>query len=78
MRDLYLSIMRIQIILIKKQTAWIFIYEKIFFVQCTFFASTLFAATSVERDLSHIYHKDWIDFNKNGKKDVYEDSKATV
>ncbi|WP_282135174.1 glycoside hydrolase family 3 N-terminal domain-containing protein [Seonamhaeicola maritimus] len=23
-----------------------------------------------------IYHKDWIDFNKNGVKDVYEDSKA--
>lgn len=25
---------------------------------------------------SSIYHKDWIDFNKNGKKDIYEDSKA--
>lgn len=25
-----------------------------------------------------IYHKDWIDFNKNGKKDVYEDSKQTI
>lgn len=23
-----------------------------------------------------IYHKDWIDFNKNGVKDVYEDPKA--
>ncbi|TXG39058.1 glycoside hydrolase family 3 N-terminal domain-containing protein [Seonamhaeicola maritimus] len=25
-----------------------------------------------------IYHKDWIDFNKNGVKDVYEDSKAHI
>ncbi|WP_433901365.1 hypothetical protein [Sphingobacterium puteale] len=25
-----------------------------------------------------IYHKDWIDFNKNGKKDVYEDSKQSI
>jgi len=25
-----------------------------------------------------IYHKDWIDFNKNGIKDVYEDSKANI
>ena len=27
---------------------------------------------------SKIYHKDWIDFNKNGKMDVYEDPKADV
>ena len=25
-----------------------------------------------------IYHKDWIDFNKNGRKDVFEDPKASV
>lgn len=25
-----------------------------------------------------IYHKDWIDFNKNGVKDVYEDPKAPI
>ncbi len=25
-----------------------------------------------------IYHKDWIDFNKNGKKDIYEDPKAPI
>ena len=25
-----------------------------------------------------IYHKGWIDFNKNGKKDVYEDPKAPI
>lgn len=26
----------------------------------------------------NIYHKEWIDFNKNGKKDVYEDPEAPV
>ncbi|HEY0459439.1 MAG TPA: hypothetical protein VGC97_09910, partial [Pyrinomonadaceae bacterium] len=25
-----------------------------------------------------IYHDGWIDFNKNGKKDIYEDSKANI
>lgn len=25
-----------------------------------------------------IYHKDWIDFNKNGKKDIYEDPKQNI
>ena len=27
---------------------------------------------------SNIYHGSWIDFNKNGKKDVYENPKAPV
>ncbi|TKG97115.1 beta-glucosidase [Puteibacter caeruleilacunae] len=27
---------------------------------------------------STIYHKGWIDFNKNGKKDIYEDSAANI
>ena len=26
----------------------------------------------------NIYHKGWIDFNKNGKKDVFEDPVATI
>ena len=26
----------------------------------------------------NIYHYGWTDFNKNGKKDVYEDSKAEI
>ena len=33
--------------------------------------ATLLAVTPVKS--SKIYHKDWIDFNKNGVKDVYED-----
>ncbi len=31
-----------------------------------------------QKNNSSIYHKDWIDFNKNGKKDIYEDSKQPV
>ena len=27
---------------------------------------------------AELYHTDWIDFNKNGRKDVYEDSKADI
>ncbi|MBN2521296.1 MAG: hypothetical protein JXB17_12360, partial [Bacteroidales bacterium] len=26
----------------------------------------------------NIYHKGWIDFNKNGEKDVYEDSTRSI
>lgn len=33
---------------------------------------------SLNVNASDIYHNDWIDFNKNGVKDVYEDSKAPV
>ncbi|WP_418202211.1 glycoside hydrolase family 3 C-terminal domain-containing protein [Anaerohalosphaera lusitana] len=29
-------------------------------------------------DSGSIYHDDWIDFNKNGQKDVYEDSSADI
>lgn len=36
----------------------------LFFVQCSFAQS--------------IYHKEWIDFNKNGKMDVFENPKANV
>lgn len=25
-----------------------------------------------------MYHKEWIDFNKNGRKDIYEDPKASL
>ena len=34
-----------------------------------------------EKDKStvkNIYHKGWIDFNKNGVKDIYEDSYAQI
>jgi len=43
-------------------------------------AAALFlsALTSFSGNPSKIYHKGWIDFNKNGKKDVYEDPKAPV
>jgi len=38
--------------------------------------ATLLAVTPVKS--FKIYHKDWIDFNKNGVKDVYEDPKADI
>ena len=41
-----------------------------------FVLATLLAVAPVKS--SKIYHKDWIDFNKNGVKDVYEDPKADI
>ncbi|WP_117882384.1 glycoside hydrolase family 3 N-terminal domain-containing protein [Aureibaculum luteum] len=38
--------------------------------------SFLFIGMKSEKD--NIYHKDWIDFNKNGTKEVFEDSKAPL
>ena len=35
---------------------------------------TLYASAQKE----DIYHQGWIDFNKNGTKDVYEDPKANI
>jgi beta-glucosidase len=38
-------------------------------------ASAAFAslALSTQARIKNIYHKGWIDFNKNGKKDIFED-----
>lgn len=30
------------------------------------------------KERTDIYHKDWIDFNKNGKMDIYEDTKQPI
>ncbi|MBD0776948.1 glycoside hydrolase family 3 C-terminal domain-containing protein [Maribacter sp. ANRC-HE7] len=38
--------------------------------------TVFFFCIGMKTEKSSIYHKDWIDFNKNGIKDVYEDSKA--
>ncbi|MBP1841273.1 glycoside hydrolase family 3 N-terminal domain-containing protein [Formosa algae] len=38
----------------------------------------VFLLSSFKGDQLKIYHKDWIDFNKNGVKDVYEDPKANI
>lgn len=43
--------------------------------------SLLFLCVNIcyaQKNNSKIYNKDWIDFNKNGKKDVYEDSKQPI
>ncbi|MEP5504090.1 MAG: glycoside hydrolase family 3 N-terminal domain-containing protein [Algibacter sp.] len=37
-----------------------------------------FLCIGMKTDKKSIYHKDWIDFNKNGVKDVFEDSKASI
>ena len=39
-------------------------------------SSFLFIGMKTEKD--NIYHKGWIDFNKNGTKEVFEDSKAPL
>lgn len=41
-------------------------------------ASTAVYGASRPCNHSKIYHKGWIDFNKNGKKDIYEDPKADI
>jgi beta-glucosidase len=42
------------------------------------FLVVFFLITGMKSDKKSIYHKDWIDFNKNGVKDVYEDSKEGI
>ena len=39
---------------------------------------TALAASSVAQTRTDIYHNGWIDFNKNGQKDIYEDPKQPI
>ncbi len=41
-------------------------------------ASLLLTCVAFGQNEAGIYHDGWIDFNKNGKKDIYEDSSASV
>ena len=43
-----------------------------------FLASCLFLALAVSAAEPSIYHDGWIDLDKNGKKDVYEDPAQPV
>ncbi len=43
-----------------------------------FIGLSAIALSAGARDVRDIYHKDWIDFNKNGRMDVYENPKAPV
>ena len=43
-----------------------------------FFAGCLFCALAVSAAEPSIYHDGWIDLNKNGKKDIYEDPSQPV
>ncbi|MEO1011108.1 MAG: glycoside hydrolase family 3 N-terminal domain-containing protein [Bacteroidota bacterium] len=47
-------------------------------VKCMVLISVLWAAGSVYGQKSKIYKNGWIDLNKNGKKDIYEDPGATI
>ena len=38
----------------------------------------LFTTLSLDAQVINIYHEGWIDFNKNGKMDVFEDPKEPV
>lgn len=38
----------------------------------------LFLASAAGAQTKNIYHKGWVDFNKNGKKDVFEDPSETI
>ena len=52
--------------------------KKVLIVSLTFLmGSGLFLETSAQQS-SDIYHDGWIDFNKNGKKDLYEDSTRPI
>ncbi|HVZ97138.1 MAG TPA: glycoside hydrolase family 3 N-terminal domain-containing protein, partial [Chitinophagaceae bacterium] len=46
--------------------------------QFTFFILLLFNAPFLKAQNKNIYHDGWIDFNKNGRKDIYEDPKQPV
>ncbi|MGN1265975.1 MAG: glycoside hydrolase family 3 N-terminal domain-containing protein, partial [Muribaculaceae bacterium] len=41
-------------------------------------AQTSFPSQKLYKPLNEIYHKGWIDFNKNGVKDIYEDPSQTI
>ena len=43
-----------------------------------FFISTNSFAQSFQSKMKSIYHKGWIDLNKNGKEDVYEDPSQPI
>jgi len=45
-------------------------------MKCAFLASCLFFALAVSAAEPSIYHDGWIDLDKNGKKDIYEDPAA--
>ena len=50
------------------------IYKLFFSVLCLLFLTS----AGIKKDKQNIYKKGWIDFNKNGVKDIFEDSANTV
>ena len=47
-------------------------------MKCVFFAAACLLPSVVSAADSSIYHDGWIDLNKNGKRDVYEDPSQPV
>lgn len=47
-------------------------------IQIALLFSLFFIVTGMKEENKSIYHKDWIDFNKNGVKDDFEDSKKAI
>lgn len=45
---------------------------------CTVTAQALEVSKTYVPKKKSMYHKEWIDFNKNGRKDIYEDPKASL
>ncbi|MGQ1784625.1 glycoside hydrolase family 3 N-terminal domain-containing protein [Saccharicrinis sp. GN24d3] len=50
------------------------LYKLFFFVSCFFFLTS----AGKKANKQNIYHKGWIDFNKNGVKDIFEDPMQTI
>lgn len=45
---------------------------------CSAFFILFFTKADFAQNVTNIYHDDWIDFNKNGKKDVFEDQQQPI
>ena len=45
---------------------------------CSITAQALEVSKTYVPKKKSMYHKEWIDFNKNGRKDIYEDPKASL
>ncbi|MBC7651155.1 MAG: glycoside hydrolase family 3 C-terminal domain-containing protein [Deinococcales bacterium] len=47
-------------------------------MKCVFAIIIVFSLINTSKAQVNIYHKGWIDFNKNGVKDIFEDPKQTI
>lgn len=52
--------------------------EKLIIISIACFLSAFVSQPVLAQKSKTIYHKDWIDLNKNGKKDIYETPTAPI